>query len=342
MATSKTLIVGLKRGSFCEIMSRVRLTLNSSASRGLHPDNEDGDFTVKLAERLTLKQGWKVALAELIHPNRICNIRNTQTEGFDISKNEIIIYRQIINAFLNSPMSDKICWKAVKSFSVPEGVYDDYQYVMKYIMNETSWDKWTESSNDPDLMPVDLPPMNFWSEESIEKMSGAAMKTSAREENKQGRIDLEYDKEDCRIVIRTKNHYGIRLGSDVEEMLGMSKKYIDQPSLKEKEYFCYFSTAGGIQRPSTRRITDVIYVNASISAAQQMGGQQARCLRIVAVSEDKNAGEGSVSRTFPELYYNDFYELDFENVNILLADKHGQMMRFIGGETIAVLFLSKM
>jgi hypothetical protein len=90
-------------------MSRVRLTLNSSASRGLHPNNEDGDFTVKLAERLTLKQGCKVALAELIHPNRICNIRNTQTEGFDISKNEIIIYRQIINTFLNSPMSDKIC-----------------------------------------------------------------------------------------------------------------------------------------------------------------------------------------------------------------------------------------
>ena len=168
MATSKTLIVGLKRDSLCEIMSRVRLTLNSSASRGLHPNNEDGDFTVKLAERLTLKQGWKVALAELIHPNRICNIRNTQTEGFDISKNEIIIYRQLINTFLISPMSDKICWKVVKSFSVPEGVYDDYRDVMEYIMDKTSYNKWTESENDPDLIPVDSPPMNFYSEVEIE------------------------------------------------------------------------------------------------------------------------------------------------------------------------------
>ena len=176
-----------------------RLTLNSSASMLSYPDNEMGDFTIRLPERVIESDDSKVALTEIILPNQIVNVRNSLTRGDDIKKNEVMVYRpkvleKIPNAgydvaIYGDSLQYKSGWELVHKFEIPEGCYDDWNEFVDIIHEQSSWDNW----KDPDITTV----RNAEQNRSIGK-----------------RIEFTFDKDSNCVTLVTRTVYGVRLGLD--------------------------------------------------------------------------------------------------------------------------------
>ena len=303
-----------------------RLTLNSSASMLSYPDNESGDFTIRLPERVIESDNSEVSLTELILPNQIVNVRNTPTRGDDIKKNEVMIYRPKVLEIIDDKGDYNVAgygdslqyntgWEIVHKIEVPEDCYDDWNEFVDIIHEKTSWDNW----KDPEISTV-----------HTAKQNAAIGK----------RIEFAYDKDSNRVTLTTRDVYGVRLGLDLESILGLSKKRFIEGDPSSQQYFCYFGIHKGTLHPYTKRLTDLIYVNTDISASVQMGDMWARCLRIVtAYSKRKNEQPGTISKTFKDVYYNKLFSNEFETVNIRLTDRFGETVRFHGSEVIVILHI---
>jgi hypothetical protein len=78
------------------------VTLVSTSSLGLHPNNKCSDFVNKLYKRLDLNDNWEVGVTEMLLPETLCNIANGKTALW-IYYNEMLRYRVILhNMFLGS------------------------------------------------------------------------------------------------------------------------------------------------------------------------------------------------------------------------------------------------
>lgn len=291
-----------------------------------YPDNESGDFTIRLPERVIESDNSEVSLTELILPNQIVNVRNTPTRGVDIKKNEVMIYRPKVLekiddtggynvAGIGDSLKYNTGWELVHKFEVPEDCYDDWNEFVGIIHEKTSWNNW----KDPEISTV-----------HSAKQNAAIGK----------RIEFAYDKDSNRVTLTTRDVYGVRLGLDLESILGLTKKRFIEGDPSSHQYFCYFGIHKATSHPYTKRLTDLIYVNTNISASVQMGDMWARCLRIVtAYSKRKNEQPGTISKTFKDVYYNKLFSNEFETVNIRLTDRFGETVRFHGSEVIVILHI---
>ena len=265
-----------------------RLTLNSSSSKESFPHNQMGDYTIKLPERISLEENCQVALTEIILPNHIYNVRHNYSRGSDIKMNEVKIYRpkkvdKIYNYFLNK-LNYADAWGEVLSIEVPEGYYDDWRDIVSIINEKLSWDNWTDQGY-PELVSD----------------------SKSNKESIPRRIDFTYNPDLNQITMTANSIYGVRLGLDLETILGLQKH---KSKIKNETFYCYYGITSAKKTPYERRLIDLIYVNSNIISDVQMGDQYAKCLRVFpAYSRRKNEQPGAITKTFKELYFNKLFHI---------------------------------
>ena len=312
-------------------MSLSRLTLASSSSTETFPENEIGYFKNHLPQRYNLDQDYHIGLLEIILPKQILNIRDQPTRDTDIYKNEVIVYRRRKEP-ANIDGQDPRAWSEIYRFKVPEGTYTHYASLVDFINKHLN--KFEETPQE-DLVPhtYDLENSENWSAEE---------KKLAIEENKKKRVVIRFSRERQLLRVQSKEVYGLRLGRDIEAVLGFKLR---KDLYTGETHFLHTRGKWGEYHPDMYKIIGSIYVNINLMEEVQLGNKMARCLRIIPAASGLHMMEaaGNFSQKFTEpIQYSPLKYSEFQTVEVALTDLYGDIMKFRGSESILIIDCKKM